>query len=152
MDELAAASAAVSQGACVSHHIEFTESDRTADMVAIFNDLDKHFLTRLLFSGKVARTRLWRQMLETLLQKRLSKWQHAVFFGKHCPRSNGVGQGLKGRALQGALAEYAEECSVADELLSRARVPAAAHRDIDTTTAGGSHVGYVDPGQPGRDG
>ena len=116
MDELAAASAAAASAARDPSRSEFTESDRSADMVALFNDLDKNFVSRLLFSGKVAHTRLWRLMLETLLKKRMTPWQHAVFFGRCCPRTRGVAGGLKGRALQEALAEFTEECSVAEEL------------------------------------
>ena len=100
MDELAAASAAAASAARDPSRSEFTESDRSADMVALFNDLDKNFVSRLLFSGKVAHTRLWRLMLETLLKKRMTPWQHAVFFGRLCPRTRGVAGGLKGRALR----------------------------------------------------
>ena len=65
MDELASASAALAGGARAPTRIEFTDNDRSADMVALFNDLDKNFISRLVFSGKVAHTRLWRMMLET---------------------------------------------------------------------------------------
>ena len=97
-----------------------TESDRTTDMVALFNGLDKNLVQRLLFSGKVDDTSLWLRMLEAVMKKRLSEWQHAVVFRNLDPRTRGVETGLRGGALTRALADVTEECTVADELLSRA--------------------------------